>query len=233
MISDYLRLERALLGTLPVNELNTEESDFCAKYRPAFEIGRMAGRMAQGYYAHKAAIEIAKDPRSNGLIPSKVRLGQAVPVGDVARKDGTYHVYDTRHYLDYARTNSDIANDLERVWIVGALIAVGDALDKRNYLNRVPLLELVRHLRNGVAHGNAFDIRNPDSVKKFPAHNRRALVKTAEFEITVALDGRPVLFDFMGAADVLDVLISTEAFLTRIRERRQLAELDDLLKALP
>jgi hypothetical protein len=126
-----------------------------------------------------------------------------------------------------------MANDLERVWIVGALISVGDALDKRNYLNRVPLFELVRHLRNGVAHGNAFNIRNPDGLKKFPAHNRQALVKTAEFAITADLDDRPVLFDFMGAADVLDVLISTETYLTRIRERRQMGELDDLLKELP
>jgi hypothetical protein len=80
MISDYLCIERALSGTLPLNELNTEERHFCDKYRPAFEIGRMAGRMAQGYYAHKAAIEVAKDPRSNSLIPVNARNGHTVPV---------------------------------------------------------------------------------------------------------------------------------------------------------
>jgi len=232
MISDYLRIERALSGTLPLNELNQEETEFCDRYRPAFEIGRMAGRTAQGYYAHKAAIEVAKDPRSNGLVPTEVRRGQAVPVGDVTRKDGTGHVYDIHHYLDYARANPEMAHDLERVWIIGALIAVGDALDKRGYLNRVPLLELVRHLRNGVAHGNIFDIRYPDSVKKYPAHNRQARVKTAEFEIAASLDGQPVLFDFMGAADVLDLLMSIEIYLTRIRERQQAGELDSLLNAL-
>src|SRR5262249_48348635 len=134
--------------------------------------------------------------------------------------------------LDHARTNPDMLRDLERVWIIGSLIAVGDALDKRKYLNRVPLLELVRHLRNGVAHGNLFDLRYPDHLKKYPAHNRDALIKTAVFEITPDLDGKPVLFEFMGAADVLDLLMSVEVYLTRIRERVQRGELDSLLRAV-
>jgi hypothetical protein len=171
---DFLCIERALSGTLPIDELNSEEKDFCGKYRPAFDIGRMAGRMAQGYYAHKAAIGVAKDPRANSVVPAEVRNDPAVPVGDVTRKDGTGHVYDIHHYLDYARTNLEMTHDLERVWIVGSLIAVGDALDKRDYLDRAPLLELLRHLRNGVAHGNVFDIKNPGKLKKFPAHNRQA-----------------------------------------------------------
>jgi hypothetical protein len=220
------------MGSLEVNELNSEEADFCRKYRPAFEIGRMAARMYQGYYAHKAAIEIANSPGANGLIPNQSPPGQAVPIGEVFRRDGTGHVYDFRHYLDYARTNPHMADDLERVWIIGALIAVGDALDKRGYLNRVPLLELVRHLRNGIAHGNAFNIKNPDQLAKFPAHNREALVKSAAFEITAQLNGKIVLFDFMVPADILDLLMSVETYLTRIRERHAAKELDSLLKAL-
>jgi hypothetical protein len=233
MISDCLPIARALLGSLPLKALNQEEAAFCDKYRPAFEIGRLAGRMAQGYYSYKAAIEVAKDPGSNDLVPTELRKGQAMPVGNVTRKDGTAHVYDIHHYLDYARADSGMPPDLERVWIIGALIAVGDALDKRGYLNRVPLLELLRHLRNGVAHGNSFDIRHSESVKKHPAHNRQARVKTAEFEIAASLNGQPVLFDFIGAADVLDLLMSVEVYLTRIRERQQAGELDGLLKVLP
>jgi hypothetical protein len=162
MISDHLNIERVLSGVLPFEELSLEERDFCTKYRPIFAIGLMASQMAQSYYAHRAAITVARDPRANSLIAAEVRGGQAVPVGDVTRKDGTGHVYDIHHYLEYARTNATILNNLERVWIVGSLIAVGDALAQHDYLNRVPLLELVRHIRNGVAHGNRFDIRNPD-----------------------------------------------------------------------
>jgi hypothetical protein len=225
MISDYLRIEKALMGALAVSELNAAEVDFCKIYRPAFEIGRLAFRMHQGYYAHKAAIEIAKAPGSDGLIPC--------PAADeVLRKDGTSHTYDLHYYLDYARTNQDMAGDLERIWIIGGLIAVGDALEKHKYLTRVPLLELVRHLRNGIAHGNAFNIKYPKQLANFPAHNRDARVKTAAFEITPQLHGTQVLFDFIGAADVLDVLMSVEIYLTRIRERHAANELDAVCATL-
>lgn len=36
----------------------------------AYDIGRLAHRMAQGYFAHMAAIQVAIDPRAASLIPS-------------------------------------------------------------------------------------------------------------------------------------------------------------------
>jgi hypothetical protein len=44
---DYLLVERALLGALPLDQLNTAEKDFCQKYKPVFEVGRLAARMSQ------------------------------------------------------------------------------------------------------------------------------------------------------------------------------------------
>jgi hypothetical protein len=223
---DYLLVERALLGTLPLDQLNSEEKDFCARYKSIFEIGRLAHRMGQGYYAHKVAIEVAKDPRADALVSSAD--------DGVSRKDGTGHVYDARHYLDYARANPEMVDDLKRVWLVGSLIAVGDVLSEHDYLNRAPLLELVYHLRNGVAHGNRFTFKVGQStpgltrLKKYPANNKQAGIKTAEFHITASLEGRPVLLDFMGAGDVLDLLMSVEIYLTRIRELK-LPQLSDLL----
>jgi hypothetical protein len=232
MISDYLRIERALSGSLAISELNSEEADFCRTYRPAFEVGRLAGRMYQGYYAHKAAIEIAKAPGADDLMPDLACRNEPIPADEVLRKDGTGHVYDFYHYLAYAKTDHHMAEDLERVWIIGALIAVGDALDKLKYLNHAPLLELVRHLRNGAAHGNAFNIQHPHHLIKYRAHNRDAQIKTTVFEITAQLNGQIVLFDFMGPADVLDVLASVEIYLTRIRERLAAKQLDSILSAL-
>jgi hypothetical protein len=79
-------------------------------------------------------------------------------------------------------------------------------------INRVPELELLRHLRNGVAHGNVFRIDNPASLIKFPAHNRLAWVRSdskAELEITPSLQGQPVLIDFMAPGDLETSLISS------------------------
>ena len=186
----------------------------------AFEIGRLAERMAAGYYAHAAAIVVATDPRAKALV-SVVQPGQAVPIGEVTRKDGTRHIFNFHHYLDQASTNPTMVGDFERVWLVGSLLAVGDALAKQRYFDHAPELELVYHLRNGIAHGNVFHInhRALDRLRKSPALNRLAYVRSgtrAEFEIVATLEGQPVLFDFIGPADVLDLLMSVGIYLTRI-----------------
>lgn len=164
---------------------------------------------------HWAAIRVARDPRAVALSPN----GQIVPVGYVVRKDGTRHVFDFKHYLALAGNHPAMVDDLDRVWLVGALLAIGDALSRHRYFNRAPELELLRHLRNGVAHGNVFRIDNPASLIKFPAHNRLAWVRSdtkAEFEITPNLEGQPVLCDFMAPGDVLDLLMSVGLYLIRM-----------------
>jgi len=153
---DYLLTERVLSETEQPGKLNPVEADFCRQYKPVFDVGRLAGRMARGYYAHKAAIDIAKDPRADSLIPPATQPGHVIPVGDVHRKGGKGHVYDIRHYLGHARTDPDMAYDLDRIWLLGSLIVVGDALADLKYLNHAPVLELLYHLRNGAAHGNTF-----------------------------------------------------------------------------
>jgi hypothetical protein len=184
----------------------------------AFEVGQLAQRMAVGYFAHKAAIAVATDPRAQRLVPP-TQPGFVVPVGYVTRKDGTQHAFDFHHFLDQARNDPAMAHDLERVWLAGSLLAVGDALSMHGYFDRAPELELVRHLRNGIAHGNTFRIDNPQGLAKFPAHNRLADIRgdlKAEFEITPHFHSRPVLFNFMGPGDVLDLLMSVGLYLTRM-----------------
>jgi hypothetical protein len=171
--------------------------------------------MAQGYFAHMAAIQVATDPRAASLIPS-AHSGSNITEEHVARKDGTKHVFNFGHYLNQARDNSEIANDLERIWFVGALLTLGDAL--KHHGDRAPKLELLRHLRNGVAHGNKFNLRDKKRLTDYPAHNKYAWVRGGnkpEFEITASMDKQPVLFDFMAAGDILDLLFSVEVYLLR------------------
>jgi hypothetical protein len=74
-------------------------------------------------------------------------------------------------------------------------------------------------LRNGIAHGNRFNITK-DGKKRLAthnAHNRQAAVKSpmgTTYEITPNLAG-PILFDFIGAADVIDLLQSIEVYLSQ------------------
>jgi hypothetical protein len=191
----------------------------------AFDAGKLAERLAGGYYAYIAALQVATDPLAKTLA-TNIPAGQIVPVGFVKRKDGTHHVFHFHHYLDYARSNEQMANDLPRAWLVGSLLAIGDALSNSRYFDRAPELELLRHLRNGVAHGNRFHFGSGKSLKKslerlqrHPAHNRLAWIRDdnkSEFEIVGALAGRPILFDFMGPGDILDLIMSVGLYLIRM-----------------
>jgi hypothetical protein len=191
----------------------------------AFDVGRLAERLADGYYAYTAAIQVAADRRAKELVPD-IPEGEAAPVGFVKRRDSTHHVFHFHHYLEYIHTNKQMMDDLPRSWLVGSLLAIGDALAKHRYFDRAPELELLRHLRNGIAHGNSFYFGSGKKLKdnlaalqKHPAHNRLAWVrgdKKTEFEIVEALAGRPVLFDFMGPGDVLDLIMSVGIYLMRM-----------------
>jgi len=183
----------------------------------AFEVGQLTERMFHGYFARCAAIEVASNPEARKLVP-RTLPGQLVPVGYITRKDGTQLGFHFPLYLDQARDNAEFA----KVWLVGSLLAVGDALKPYRYFDHAPELEMIYHLRNGVAHGNVFKLTNDglDRLKKYPAHNKlawgRPKTKTTEYEIVGALHGQPVLFEFMGAGDVLDLLFSVSAYLSRM-----------------
>lgn len=184
----------------------------------AFDCGQLAERLVGGYYTHAAAVELVADVRSVALSPP-VMPGHAVSVGFVNRNDGTQRAFHYTHFLEQARIDVTLRGDLERVWLTGSLLAVGDAVSRSGYFDRAPELELLRHVRNGVAHGNRFNITNPVALATYPAHNRFAWVKSDKhsiFEITRALHGQLVLFDFMGPGDVLDLLDSVGLYLIRM-----------------
>lgn len=216
-----LNVERHLSGTLATEDLTPAERNLSEKMRPSFEVGRLASRMAQGYYGHAAAIHVAKHPRAKELAPSMSDDG-SFRIGHVYRKDGSAHTYMFGHYLDYLSKNTEVVDDWNRTWLVGALLNVGDALAKFKYFNHAPELELLYHLRNGVAHGNRFTFTKSglDRLKIYPAHNRLARARTKELEIDPGvLQGNSVLFDFLEPTDVVELLQSIEMYLTWICPR--------------
>jgi len=175
----------------------------------AFRTARLAHRLGGGYYVHSVVIDVAAGiDRSQPINWNITR--------EVVRKDGTKQVFSFDHYLHEAFENSKTKDDLDRVWLIGGLITLGDALARSNYFDRAPHLELVRHLRNGVSHGNRFRIDDPQKLAKYPAHNLFAPVKSpvgTSFEITGAVDGKPVMFEFMGPGDIVDLFMSVEVHL--------------------
>jgi hypothetical protein len=129
---------------------------------------------------------------------------------------GAGHTFHLPHYLEWARNAP--SDDYDRAFVTGAFIALGDALAAHRYFDHAPELELVRHLRNGVAHGNRFNLTKVgiDQLRKWPAHNRKAWVRSSEFEVTLALDGQPVLWAFMERGDVMNLFQAVSVYLIRM-----------------
>jgi hypothetical protein len=182
----------------------------------ACHVAQLANHLLRGYLAHIAAVRSVPRVDSNAL----VRLIADWPSDFVQRKDGTKWSFDTQDALvDLA--DKAIDAELPRVWLTGSLLALDDALKEHCYFDHAPALELVYHLRNGIAHGNRFNFTAPglDRLKKYPAHNRDAWFRKMIFEIAPALNGQVVLFDFMRAGDVLDLLSSVGAHLRDLTRR--------------
>jgi hypothetical protein len=124
----------------------------CLDKAAAHEIGQLAQHMVRGYLAHIAAVRSVPRMDSNAL----VRLIVDWPSDGVRRKDGTKWSFDTQDAL-FDLADRAIDSELPRVWLTGSLLTLGDVLKDHEYLDHAPVLELVYHLRNGIAHGNRFD----------------------------------------------------------------------------
>jgi hypothetical protein len=189
-----------------MTEIKNPDGSLVLQNANARDLSTLAQDLTQGYYAYASAMSIAMDTRSDALIP-EVLPSQIVPVGFVNSKGGATHTFHFVHYLNQARQNPFIAHHLDRVYLSGALLTLGDALSQYNYFDRAPILELIRHLRNGIAHGNTFRIDNPSSLMQYPAHDNNPQNNNPyKFMITPELNGTPVLFDFMEAGDVIHEL---------------------------
>jgi hypothetical protein len=184
----------------------------------AFDAGQLAERLSQTYYSYLSVITVAADNRARLLVP-EVKEGFIVPIGTVERKDGTAHAFNFDLFLSRVQDDASYLDEFKRTWLGGAVLVLGDKLAENQYFDRAPELELIRHLRNAVAHGNSFRIDRPGSLITYPAHNRLAWVRSdmkSEFAIDISLQGKTFLFDFMGAGDVLDLLMSVGLYLIRM-----------------
>ncbi len=185
----------------------------------AFEVGQLAEALYGDYMSHAGMGVLLAHPAGLAAIErleAENRGPAIVPIAPVLRNDGTSIWYSISHYLRQSKTQA-FSETFERLWVGGALLTLGDALAAEEYFDRGPDLELVRHLRNGIAHGNRFNLRNgePRRLARFTGPDQRLMSDGVTstppgdantFEITPGLQGQQVLFGFMGAGDICDLL---------------------------
>ncbi len=183
-------------------------------------IGQLAERLVSGYMAHLCLTSLLDEPIADSIL---VAIDQLYPPGRtgaghndiVLRKDGTAHFIWVPHFLRTVSQSPEYRSTQDRAFLAGALLELGDELARVGCVDRSPDLELLRHLRNGIAHGNRFSLRHGEPLR--PAHFTGAagllldgvtsVASPTTFEITPAVDGQPVLFDFMGPGDICDLLL--------------------------
>lgn len=180
----------------------------------AVEVATLAQRMTSLYFSHVAAMYVARDTRAVAFAPA-IEAGQHVPILRIPRRNGNAMIMWFNHYLEKNREQGTI-EDFDKVWLTGALLAVGDALGANGYFNHDPEAEMIRHLRNGIAHGNRFKFdqrvkANVTGKLKYPANIFRYADRQQmpRHEIDTHLEGKEVMWGWGGpdaAVDCLTVL---------------------------
>jgi len=170
----------------------------------AEEIADLIDRLQTTYAAAATALLLLNDDDVLHLLRTKgYDRGTMIRLG---RQDNTFYEginlwdainlvrQDHRHNLDFVGS-----------YFMTILLFVGDKLRQNEYFDKTPELEFLRHLRNGVSHGNTFRLRD------YGEPRRPATFKG--FEITQELEGQSVLFEFIGTGDLFDLFDHIKAHL--------------------
>lgn len=181
----------------------------------AVEVATLTQRTVSDYFAHVAAMYVARDPRAEALAPA-IEPGQHVPILRVPRRDGDDMQLWFNHYLN---ANRDLATKaaFDLVWLRGALLTVSDALGDNQWFGHAPETQMIRHLRNGIAHKNRFTFRGGKKSKVIdpltgklihPANIFRYAARQVmpRHEIDTHLDGVEVLGAWGGPDAIVDCL---------------------------
>jgi len=177
----------------------------------AVDVAMLAQRMVSQYFSHVAAMYVARSPRAEELRP-QIEAGQIVPTLKIPRGDGNTMIMSFDHFLAEGR-KPEARQDFDRVWLIGALLLVGAALGANGYFGHALEAEIIRHLRNGVAHGNRFSFHSNVIDKttqklKYPANIFRYAVRQSMpmHEVETNMQGTEVLFVWGGPDAIVDCL---------------------------
>src|SRR5437868_2157738 len=119
----------------------------------AIEVAELAHALFVGYPTYLMALQAARHPASEAVVKAITREGRWT---DILSKDRQPVMFDSAMYLQRVQQQEGFQQEYERLWLVGALLTLDDRLKAEGRFDKSPEIEFLRHLRNGVAHGNRF-----------------------------------------------------------------------------
>ncbi len=115
----------------------------------------------------------------------------------LGRMDNSYYEgLDLYESINAIRGNAEFNLDYYRMIIIAEISYIGDILARNSYFDKSPLLEFLRHFRNGLSHGNKFNFSGKEPIR---------IAEFKNFKITKELQGQNILFDFIKLGDIYDV----------------------------
>lgn len=176
----------------------TEAADAIAAFRRTYAVSSLG-------------LLVVQHPRREEILTAILGLdrGSTIRLGmrDDPAKPGEplyYEGLDVWDSVDAVGGHPDYNLYFLAVWSMVALSAIGQLASDNGYWDRTPELELLRHLRNGVSHGNRFNLHTnqPSRPAHFGAH-----------QLTSKNNGDVVLFEFMSPGDLFSLLDHIEEHL--------------------
>ena len=166
------------------------------------DTAKMCQDLVAVIFGFDAAITLLSDDRVLNLIPD-ILPGKFVSVGSLVDRDGTIGAeYHFNYYLHQLRTEPRYWEGTKAIWASSCLIRLGDRLTHHGYFDRSPDLELIRHLRNAVAHNDKFRIDSLKKLHQYPAH---LTAGQRNWKIDFAMNGRP-LYDLFSVSDICSIV---------------------------
>jgi hypothetical protein len=175
------------------------------KYKGAPEVADVLFALQQGIWSYEVMRKTAAEAAASGTDSAKVNEQVTL-----ASKSGYQRPYSAETFRNLGTNHPLLAPIFERAMIVGALIEAAETLKTpHEYFDHAPDLELIYHLRNGIAHGNRFNIEGNGITRlgKYPAFRRIPYHPGRYHEIDLGLNGKSI-FDFVGAGDVSEILLA-------------------------
>jgi hypothetical protein len=175
------------------------------------EAAEVIATFRRTYAVSNLGLIVAQHPRREDIVTGIIGLdrGSVVQLGmqDLPGQPGVavyYEGLDVWESIEGVDGDPEFTLHFARTWFVMALSTIGQIASDSGYWDKTPELELLRHLRNGVSHGNRFNFRTGEPRR--PAH-------FGHHRLTAQNHGDEVLFDFMGAGDIMALFDHVEAHL--------------------